>query len=211
MSAPDAASDPADLDPRVERCRRVVDTLLDVGMKLVRTLDPERGPAPVRDPILAYCRIARALRLTLLVEARLAALALGGAPALAVERRLAGAEEETREDEPADGTEAGDPAEGVERGERDRIDRDRETPDEIDRLLHRPIPEIAAIICHDLGLAPAQAIEVQAAFADLTANDDTEEGPASPPVAVAGAGERSRPRGGSGWRGSRSRPPDLPR
>ena len=169
MFTPDAISGPADLDPRVERCRAVVDVLLDVGMKLVRTLDPEQGAPPVSDPVHAYCRLARALRLTLLVEARLTALAEGGAAAVASERGLSQSAEAEDDDEPADELET---AEAGETSERLRVERDREAPDEIQRFLTRPLADLAAIICRDLGLAPAEALEVQTAFSDLTANDD---------------------------------------
>jgi hypothetical protein len=87
MSFEASSQAPADLDPRVERCRRVVDGLVEVGMNLVRTLDPANGPASVRDPFLAYCRISRALRLTLVLEARLAALVEAGGPAAQVSER----------------------------------------------------------------------------------------------------------------------------
>jgi hypothetical protein len=57
-----------------------VDGLVAVGMNLLCTLYPASGPASVRDPFLAYCRISRALRLTVLIEMPLAALADEGAP-----------------------------------------------------------------------------------------------------------------------------------
>ena len=150
----------------------MVDVLLDVGMKLVRTLDPEQGAPPVRDPVHAYCRLARALRLTLLVEARLAALAEGGAEAVAAERGLSQSAEAEDDDEPADELET---AEAGKTSERLRVERDREAPDEVQRFLTRRLADLAAIICRDLGLPPAEALEVQATFADLTANDDVDE------------------------------------
>jgi len=138
-------------------------------MNLVRTLDPERGPAPVRDPFQAYCRVSRALRLTLMIEARLAALAEGGAPAAAAERELAGPSTAAVEGEPLEGLEAGEAAETVQRA---GVERDREGPDEIDRFLSRPMGEIVAMVCREFGMSPAEADEAQAAFAELTANDD---------------------------------------
>jgi hypothetical protein len=175
MFAPDATAESADLDARVERCRRVVDTLIEVGMKLVRTLDPERGPAPVRDPFQAYCRISRALRLTLLIEARLAALAEGGGPAVAAERGLAGTSVEGSQGEPLEEPEAEAAGEAAEAAGRAGGERDREAPDEISRFLSRPMGEIVAMVCRDFDLPQAEADEAQAAFAELTANDDAGE------------------------------------
>ena len=217
---PDASStpigEPTAVDPRVERCRQVVDVLLDTGMKLVRTLSPELGPTPVRDPVLAYCRLARSLRLTMILETRLAAIAKGGAQTLAAERSLAqaaeeasqDADDEATDDEADGGPEAG---EAAERGESDRVERDRESADEIERGFKLPLAELAAAICRDLGLPAAEALEVQTAFAELTANDDQPE-PAGPvrPTPFSDLGEGRRRQGGSRWKGSRPRPPDLP-
>jgi len=189
----DIPSQPADLDARVERCRRVVNTLVEVGTKLLQTLDPDHGPAPVRDPLQAYCRLARSLRLTLMIEARLAALVDGGAVAMAAERRLAERAEAAPEDGPGeDGPEQSD-AEEV-RGD-NAVERDRQDPDEISRFLSKPISEIAAMIGQDFGLSTAQAGEAQAAFAALIANDDADDpdpsGPGLPMVAqTSGQGAR---------------------
>jgi hypothetical protein len=196
MSCSDAIGAPAGLDHRVERCRRVVDVLTEVGMKLVRTLDPQRGPASVRDPIAAYCRLSRALRLTLLLEARLEALARGGAAAMTAERRLAaGAPEGAPQD-----AEAVEAVEAVEHAEADdaeaRRERDREGPDEIDRFLARPLTEVAAAVCRDLGLSSAEAHEAEAAFAELTANDDAgsrHDEPESVALVAAGRRDLRRP------------------
>jgi hypothetical protein len=175
MFAPDATAESADLDARVERCRRVVDTLIEVGMKLVRTLDPERGPAPVRDPLQAYCRISRALRLTLLIEARLAALAEGGAPAVAAERSLAGTSAEGCQDEAPEEPEAEDADEAAEVAGRCGGEGDREAPDEINRFLARPMGELVAMVCRDFGLPQPEADAAQAVFAELIANDDADD------------------------------------
>jgi hypothetical protein len=151
----------------------VVDLLTEVGMKLVRTLDPDRWPAPVRDPFAAYCRLSRALRLAMLLDVRLAALAIDGGVALAAERSLsAGAPTDV---ERAEAQAPRDDAK--DRPERDRPD--REGPDEIDRFLTRPLTEIAAVICRDLGLSRAETAEALSAFAELTANDDAPD-PDSP-------------------------------
>ena len=154
----------------------MVDTLLDIGMKLVETLDPQHGPAPVSDPIQAYCRLSRSLRLTMMLESRLATLAAGGALAPAAERSLAQAADEADDDEADEGSNT-----VAARGGSARIERDREAPDEIARYLNRPLTELGAAICRDLGLPAVEARDVEAAFASLTANDDTPEpGPARP-------------------------------
>jgi len=182
----------------------------------VRTLSPELGPTPVRDPVLAYCRLARSLRLTMILETRLAAIGKGGAQTLAAERSLAQAAEEASQD--ADDEATDDKADGgaktgeaAGRGESGRLERDREFVDEIERGFNLPLAELAAAICRDLGLAPAEALEVQAAFAELTANDDQPDSvePATP-MAFSDPAEERRRGDGSRWKGSRPRPPDLP-
>jgi len=219
MLTPSAASvasgDSAALDPRVERCRQAVDLLLDCGMKLARALDPERGPPLVRDPVLAYCRLSRALRLTVLLETRLAALAEGGVRV--AERGFALAAEAAVQDageaEPTDAQDTGGEgaahrAETCQAGERVGVQRDREAPDEIERFFNRPLTELAAAICCDLGLSAAEALEIQAAFADLTANDDLPQ-PVKRARAAAFSNRAEAGREG-GAHGKRSRPPDGP-
>ena len=191
MVANDITSDQARRDARVERRRRAVDALVEVGMNLVRTLDPANGPAAVRDPFQAYCRISRALRLTLMLEARLSALADEGAVAMAAERRLAEASAEDAEGE----SEAADLE--TERGERvGGAERERQDPDEVGRFMSRPMAEVAAMVCHEFGLAAAQAGEVQAAFTYLIANDDAcTPDPSGPGLAAfVEAGGRDIPR-----------------
>ena len=194
MFSGDTPSQPADLDARVERCRRVVDMLVEVGMNLVRTLDPEFGPATVRDPFQAYCRVSRALRLTLMIEAHLAALADEGAVAIAAERRLAERSEADPEDEP--GGEAPDQTEAAEALGHMAVEHDRQDPDEVGRFLSRPIAEIAAMVCRDFGLSTAEAGQVQAAFADLIANDDADDpdpgGPGFAALGEVGGGDVQR-------------------
>ncbi len=168
MTRPPATSEPTAADPRIARCRLVVDTLTEVGMALVRSLHPAAGAAPVGDPYLAYCRVARALRLTLLLDRRLDALALGGAEALAAEAaRDTAVLAETDTDAP----------ETPERPERPETEtlrpaRDREAPDEALRYLKRPLTELVTAICRGFGLSPDETAEAQAPFLALAANDD---------------------------------------
>ena len=183
----------------------MVDTLLDIGMKLVETLDPQRGSSQVSDPIQAYCRLSRSLRLTMMLESRLATLAAGGARVLAAERSLAQAAEEADDDKEDEGSEP-----VAARGGSIRVERDREAPDEIARYLKRPLTELAAAICRDLGLPAAEARDVEAAFASLTANDDAPEPGPAKPAAPRHPREDRRRQAGVRWKGSRSRPPDLP-
>ncbi len=121
----------------------------------------------MRDPFQAYCRISRALRLTLLLEARLAALADEGASAMAAERRLAAQPTDDAEDKDED-----EQPEAIEGVQRVGVERDRQDIDEIGQAVSRAMGEIAAMICRDFGLSNTEAEEAHAAFADLTANDD---------------------------------------
>jgi len=178
----------------------MVDTLLDIGMKLVETLDPQRGSSQVSDPIQAYCRLSRSLRLTMMLESRLATLAAGGARALAAERSLAQATEAADDDEADEGSEP-----VAARGGSTRIERDREAPDEIARYLNRPLTELAAAICRDLGLPAVEARDVEAAFANLTANDDAPEPDPARPAPGRDPLEDRRRQGDPRWRGSRPR------
>jgi hypothetical protein len=183
MPHPPATSDENAPDPRIVRCRRVVETLTEVGINLVRSLDPRRGDAPVRDPYLAYCRVSRALRLLLLLDQRLAALAAGGAAALAAEAAL-----DAKAD--LDAIDAPETAEKAERPERETFPRpgDRETPDEVLRYLKRPLVELVAAICQGFGLSPGETAEAQAPFLAMAANDDP------PPAAPAKPPPSARPR-----------------
>jgi hypothetical protein len=165
MTPPPTTSEPAAADPCIADCLSVVRTLTEVGLALVRSLDPAAGPAPVADPYLAYCRVARALRLTVLLERRLAALAAGGAEALAAEAALdkaVVAETDT------------DATETPERPETENLRpaRDREAPDEVLRYLKRPLIDLVTAICRGYALSPEATADAKAPFLALAANDD---------------------------------------
>lgn len=163
----------------------MVDALTEVGLELLRGL---KAAAAGRDPVLAYCRLSRSLRLTLMLEARLEAIVEGGAAALAAERATAAAAD-IPAPEPLETEARAERAQGAETGR----ERDREAPDEIDAFLTRPLTEVAAAVCEGLGLAPDKAREALDAFADLAANDDGAGAETAPPAgARAGASPARR-------------------
>ncbi len=198
MNTSDASPDPSGLEPRLEprleRCRRVLDAMSDAGMRLLEALDPDDDAMSVRDLALAYSRISRTLRLTIILDMRLDALASGGLAALVAEQALAGAASETKDDAE---TEA-DPAEPSDRREDTRVRLDREAPDEALRYLKRPMVELVAAICRGFELSPEETEQAKAPFAALVANnDDAPDDPAHTagapraPSASRAAGEAS--------------------
>jgi pyruvate/2-oxoglutarate dehydrogenase complex dihydrolipoamide acyltransferase (E2) component len=154
---------------------RLLARLNEVGMALVETLDPRREPKPAGDVCLSFCNLARAVRLNIILDLRLDALARGEIAA----PRTAAAESEPH-DPP-------DPAPRAERGDRpERLDRLDREPDEIARALRAPLPELAGRICRDLGLSPEETVQAQAPFEALAANDDATAGAPSPSAETAG-------------------------
>jgi hypothetical protein len=159
-------------------------------------------PAPVSldflppspgDLALAFTRVSRAVRMTIALQARLLKAEAGGPHALAA-RAPAPAPAETRPQRAAragaivrrliagcedDGFEA---MELMERAQERLADRDI-TGD----LLDRPIPELIAGICHDLGLSPDwAALQGEAWMADAAHTSS---------LLPAGGGSRQRPGG----------------
>jgi hypothetical protein len=151
----------------------VVDGLVPVGMNLLRTLDPASGPASVRDAFLAYCRISRALRLTVLIEMPLATLADEGAPAALAAQRAA--------------------------QERDRQDLDK-IAQALSRPMAE-IAAAATWACR--APRPARSSRRSPISSPLIANDDADAPePAAPGLAAApGARRRDAVRHGPGWNG----------
>jgi hypothetical protein len=73
--ANDDAPDPA--VARAERRLRLLEEMAEIGMKLLRALEPgvaeapsEKSPGKTRDPADAFASLSRAVRLTLLLEAK---------------------------------------------------------------------------------------------------------------------------------------------
>jgi hypothetical protein len=168
----DASPDAPDLEPQLERCRRVLEEMSEVGMTLLRSLDPNDACASMRDLSLAYCRISRTIRLTLILDLRLEALARGGLAALVAERALAAATPEAEDDAP----EAVEPAEAPERDATARQRLDREAPDEALRYLKRPLTDLVGAICAGFDLSPEATEAAKAPFLALVANDDGPDG-----------------------------------
>jgi hypothetical protein len=181
MSIRDTAPDPEGLDDLVGDCQRLLMALNEKGMALVRALDPHDPSLSAGEKALAFDRLARSIRLNILLSQRLRELAQGGLAALIAERARVQAAPEA--DIP-------DPVEREAREPRERGDRlDRESPDPALRLISRPLPEVVAAICKGLGLSPEATAEAQAPFEALVANDG---GPADPP-ATRSAGVFLRP------------------
>ncbi|MDR3510268.1 MAG: hypothetical protein P4L73_01420 [Caulobacteraceae bacterium] len=177
---------------RLER----LDELAEIGMALARTLLPEAGaagPAVVRgDPAMAFSRIARAVRLTLALEARFDEQWRAGeaeaAKARATKQFIRGL---IQRDKVGAITREVIETERRERGE--AIDAERlladlderlEDPSELKAFADRPVSEMVAQICRDLGVAfDAEAwtdedwaqAEARAEAAHAAEDDDEED------------------------------------
>ena len=166
MPEAEAAAEPATTDPhedRAERHLRILQELADIGMELVRAvkaraLDPEADPAATAELVLTFSRIARAVRQTVALEARIDR----DRQAAAVER----AERRVREtldralrhkarvrdlvERAIDSEASGAAAEDLLLDLDERL----EDADDLAGFADRPVAEIVARICRDLGVAP---------------------------------------------------------
>lgn len=168
MDAP--AAIPADSDFAAQSA--LLQRLAEVGVQMCEAMAAQmKAPlaaAPLADPaprlfqgdiVLGFCRVARAVRLTIALQEKLRkerAVLLRGevSPATTAADREASPEIEA--------SERAERPEVVERP--DRPDRpDRETPDDINRLLARPTDEVIDLICHDLGVSRVWAQETAGA------------------------------------------------
>jgi hypothetical protein len=157
-----AEIEPAPADwarPLLDRQLRLLGDLAEIGLELARAVEAEaRGPeADVQAAVLAYSRIARAVRQTVMLQSRLirelqaeergeaAQAATLRARRAEVKQRLSRIFRraiEAEHDQP-------------ERIERLRAEAAERLEDELVRdLLDRPVAEIIADICRDLGLSP---------------------------------------------------------
>ena len=158
MFTNDAPVDPFALEACFERCRRVLDVLEHTGMELVEELKADTS-MPVGKKALAFCRLARAVRLTIMLDWRLSAILAGGAPALAAERALACSPvhrlklKMSLSSEPKRQR----PARLPNRDMRERLD--REAPDETLRYLKRALTEVVTAVCAGLGLAGEKTLK----------------------------------------------------
>ena len=166
MLDPAAATELATTDPcedRTERHLRILQELADIGMELARAvkaraLDPEAEPAAAAELVLTFSRIARAVRQTVALEARIDR----DRQAAAVER----AERRVREtldralrrkarvrdlvERAIDSEASGAAAEDLLLDLDERL----EDADDLAGFADRPVAEIVARICGDLGVAP---------------------------------------------------------
>ncbi len=139
-TAPDAVD--AEL---TARRLEAVDRLVEIGMALAEAMlrqarEPDAPRVFTGDLALAFSRIARAVRLTVLLAQRLE----DGLPALAAQGAGAEADDAAAQAEPVERLDEGEDAPDAERGERG----DREADERV--WLTRPISALAAQICRDL-------------------------------------------------------------
>ena len=148
--------------PLVERQLEALGELVDIGLNIARAIDRQVGDesagrrplAELNAAAMAYARVARAVRQSILLQTRLVEGPRAGdkaGPATGAERKAAA---EAR----------------VTRALRREIEAEHDDPDQVERLaaeaaerlerdldgeaLDRPLHEIVADICRDLGLRP---------------------------------------------------------
>jgi hypothetical protein len=160
----DAASDPADwARPVLDRQLQVLGELAEIGLELARAVEAQakQPEADVEAAVLAYSRVARAVRQTVMLQSRLirelqaeergeadqaeAARARRAEVKARVSRILRRAIEAERDEPESD---------RPERIERLKAEAAERLEDYFDELLERPVAEIIADICGDLGLSP---------------------------------------------------------
>ena len=174
--------------------RDVLHQLIDMGLDLARQLHqqattqapaPDATPAP--DPAFAFDRIARAIRRTVALARSLAEppAAEHAAPGTATHRILARKRVIREVEDAIQRTRDGRESDLLHTELRERLD----SPDLDDEIANRPLADIIADICRDLGLAappdispwkrrtPADLIELRA----LAAEPPAQPPPAAPP------------------------------
>ncbi|HTI67893.1 MAG TPA: hypothetical protein VL460_10165 [Caulobacteraceae bacterium] len=160
--APPAADRDASARDLIERQMAMLTRLAEIGMEIAEAAGrkaralAEGGETGAVDPGLSYARAARAVRLTIALQSRLAKdlAGLGRAETLARVAEAARRRDRIhRRVEQAIGTERYDEDE-VERLSSDAWE--RLTDEDDGDLLERPIDEVVARICQDLGLSPTE-------------------------------------------------------
>ena len=167
MSDAEAATELAPTGPcedRAERHLRVLQELADIGMELARAvkaqaLDPQADPAAAAELGLTFSRIARAVRQTVALEARLDRDRQTAAAERA-ERRVRQARDRALQNK----ARVRDLVErAIDAGASDAataedllldLDERLEDADDLAGFADRPVAEIVARICRDLGVAP---------------------------------------------------------
>jgi hypothetical protein len=181
---PDADAD-ADgwAQPRVERQLQILDRLAEAGLEIALALEAQAkgGEAVVQgDVAMAFNRVARAVRQTIMLQSRLIEAAQDRKRA-ASGRRAAARASAARLVRDAIEEEAGADKERAERlaGEAaERLERE-----DFGDLLERPFGEVVAGLCRDLGLSPdwlALAEDCAAAEAALNGGPGEGASPAAP-------------------------------
>lgn len=190
---------------RTEAQLALLDRLAAYGVQLAEAMARQVTPPPGApfaappprlfqgDIALGFSRVARAVRLTVALHAKLlgelVALDRAASPPgaeSALEARAVQEDEAALERERAPETDPPERAEAAEGGE--RFEREREARDEIDALLDRPGEEVIALICRDLGVSPEWVAQAKAeGVQDLAREREAE-------MAFAHGPSRERPR-----------------
>jgi hypothetical protein len=149
---------------RMDRQMAVLDRLVEIGLEIAEEAGRQaRAPAadrPLVDPGLTYSRAARAVRLTIALQQRLAKDIAGLARDEACSRRnrIHRAVEEAIAAERDDGIEI----ETLSEEARERLWDD----ESFDDLADLTLDEAVALICKDLGLSPEASTEIMEAVGD---------------------------------------------
>ena len=180
----DAAPDRDPIDRQIEALAELVEIGLKIARAIERQVDAAAGPQAIADlnaAAIAYARVARAVRQTVMLQTKLraerdAATAKAGDLRARVGRIVRHAIEDQHDDAEQVERLAAEAAEGLEQ-------------ERYGDLLTRPIGEIVAAICKDLGLHPdwpalADEIAAAEAFARGQAAEAAECEPHTGPIEV---------------------------
>jgi hypothetical protein len=169
MNGPQPTSEPASADPspdRAERRLRILQELAEIGMDLARAVQRRalaaEDPAVVANPALSFSRIARAVRQTVALEAKLdqdrQAVMAERAERRARDARLQAHKHKARirdlVERAIDAEASGDAAEDLLCDLNERL----EDADDLAAFADRPVAEIVAHICRELGLNPPPSL-----------------------------------------------------
>jgi len=220
-------SDPPDADApmsaderfrvRIERQLRVLDELADIGLEVARAVERQaKTTSPETDVTAvatAYAKAARALRLTIMLQSKLAKELQGLDVRAEIKARTAAAIDRARRADP-EYVHKARVENIVERVALEACDDDGSALDRLmieagerlddedlyGKVLDRPVGELVALICRDLGLAPDWARLAEEAWARAEIESGVEGSPFAellmetrpPPL----AGEVARSAGG---------------
>lgn len=199
--------------PLIERQLVMLTRLAEIGMEIAeeagRQATGRAGQAaegtPMRDPGLVYVRVARAVRMTIALQARLTDDLAAQGRAAEVAQDVAKAERRRRLDRLVERAVEAELAEGDDTSRLRDEARERLTDAELDAEIEGlAFTEIVARICEDLGLSPDRTARIVAAARSAEGSPaaswpgETSAGPpcdpASLPPDAAGSGPAARPR-----------------